>query len=157
MKSIHFFPKDPSAVSLPKGVTAEAHAIFTPDMVHVLEPPAVWGMYVTNVVGPTQGVTAILCSSQSNRNGWEIEIATPINVQKLEDTSNHPDQQFVSRLCNYLRYGADVGFTGRRIARFSRNLPTALSQPNVVTENLFREVALGRAHHYLIFRCHSVA
>lgn len=84
-------------------------------------------MYVTNVVGPTQGVTAILCSSQSSGNGREIEIATPINVQKLEDTSNHPDQQFVSRLCNYLSYGADVGFTGRRIARFSRNLPTALS------------------------------
>lgn len=41
MKSIHFFPNDPSAVSLPKGVTAEAHAIFTTDMVHVLETPAV--------------------------------------------------------------------------------------------------------------------
>lgn len=38
-------------------------------------------MYVTNVVGPTQGVTAILCSSQSSGNGREIEIATPINVQ----------------------------------------------------------------------------
>jgi len=135
-------------------------------------------------MGPTQGVTAILCSSQSSGNGQEIEIAireaqspapriesdntfaplpTPINVQKLEDTlSNQPDQQFVSRVSNYLRYGADVGFTGRRIARFSRNLPTALSQPSVVTENLSREVALGRvagpfpAHHYLIFRCHSL-
>ena len=165
MKSIHFFPKDPRALSLPKGATAEPHAIFTTDMVHVLETPAISGMYVTNIVGPTKGVTANPCSSQSSENGQEIEILTreaqspatsiesdnsfaplptPFYIQKLENTlSNHPDQQFVSRLCNYLRYGADVGFTGRRIGRFSRNLPTARSQPSIVTENLSREVALG--------------
>ena len=72
-------------------------------------------------------------------------LPTPINVRRLEETlTNHPDQEFVSKLCNNLRYGADVGFTGRRVARFSRNLPTALSQPNTVSENLSREVALGR-------------
>ena len=72
-------------------------------------------------------------------------LPTPINVQRLEETlTNHPDREFVSKLCNNLRYGADVGFTGRRVARFSRNLPTALSQPNIVSENLSREVALGR-------------
>ena len=72
-------------------------------------------------------------------------LPTPINVQRLEDTlTNHPDQEFVSRLCNNLRYGADVGFTGRRVPRFSKNLPSAVSQPNIVTENLSREVALGR-------------
>ena len=153
-------------MSLPKGATAEAHASFTTDMVHVPETPAISGMCVGNVVGPTQGLTALPCSSQSRGNGQEIVIPTrevqspapptesdntfpplptPINVQKLEDTlSNHPDQQFVSQLCNYLRHGADVGFTGKRIARFSRNLPTALSQPSIVTENLSREVALGR-------------
>ena len=37
-----------------------------------------------------------------------------------------------------------MSFTGRRIAGFSRNLPTTLSQPSTVTENLSREVALGR-------------
>ena len=47
-------------------------------------------------------------------------------------------------LCNNFRYGADVGFTGRRTARFSRNLPTILSQPGIVSENLSKEVALGR-------------
>ena len=72
-------------------------------------------------------------------------LPTPINVRRLEETLiNHPDQEFVSKLCNNLRYGADVGFTGRRVARFSRNLPTTLSQPNIVSENLSREVALGR-------------
>ena len=72
-------------------------------------------------------------------------LPTPIDVRRLEETlTNHSDQEFVSKLCNILRYGADVGFTGRRVARFSRNLPTALSQPNIVSENLSREVALGR-------------
>ena len=72
-------------------------------------------------------------------------LPTPINVQRLEDAlTNHPDQEFVSRLCNNLRYGADVGFTGRRVPRFSKNLPSAVSQPNIVTENLSKEVALGR-------------
>ena len=37
-----------------------------------------------------------------------------------------------------------MGFTGRRVSRFSRNLPSAVSQPSIVTENLSREVALGR-------------
>ena len=71
-------------------------------------------------------------------------LLTPINVQRLDDVlTNHPDQDFVSRLCNNFRYGADVGFTGRRFSRLSKNLPSAVSQPSIVTENLSREVALG--------------
>ena len=37
-----------------------------------------------------------------------------------------------------------MGFTGRRVSRLSRNLPSAVSQPSIVTENLSKEVALGR-------------
>ena len=37
-----------------------------------------------------------------------------------------------------------MGFTGRRVSRFFKNLPSAASQPNIVTENLSREVTLGR-------------
>lgn len=48
------------------------------------------------------------------------------------------------RLCNSLKYGADIGFKGPRVPRFSRNLPTALDQPDVVTANLMKEVVLGR-------------
>ena len=158
---------DPSVVSLQQVAQTEAHATFTTEMANALETPAISGMHVTDVTGPTPGMVALPtpCGSQSRKGkGKEIvtveaqsrapilgsedhvwPLPTPINVQRLEDTlANHPDREFVSRLCNNLRYGADVGFTGRRIARFSRNLPTALSQPGIVSENISNEVALGR-------------
>lgn len=72
-------------------------------------------------------------------------LPTPVNVDSLERVLvDHPDRLFVLRLCNSLRYGADIGYKGPRVPRFSRNLPTALDQPNVVTANLMKEVALGR-------------
>ena len=148
MMSTHFFQMDPSAVSLEMGATTEPHAILTTDMALVLETPAISDMYVTNVAGPTQGVTALPHSSRSSVNGQGLAIAiikaqspaplteskntfsplpTPSNVQRLKDAlTNHPDQDFVSRLCNNFRYGVDVGFTGRRVSRFSRNLPSAV-------------------------------
>ena len=166
MKSTHFFQMDPSAVCLEKGATTDPHAIFTTDMVLVPETSAISDMHVTNVMDPTQGETALTHSSPSSGNGQGLAIATieaqspaplieskntfsplptPINVQRLKDAlTNHPDEDFVSRLCNNFRYGADVGFTGRRVSRFSRNLPSAVSQPSIVTENLSKEVALGR-------------
>ena len=159
MMSTHFFQMDPSAVSLEMGATTEPHAIITTDMVLVPETPAISDMYVTNVAGPTQGMTALPHNSPSSGNGQGLAIGSPapvteskdtfsplpipINVQRLKDAlTNHPDQDFVSRLRNNFRYGVDVGFTGRRVSRFSRNLPSAVSQPSIVTENLSREVAL---------------
>jgi hypothetical protein len=43
-----------------------------------------------------------------------------------------------------LRFGARIGFEGQRAPKFSRNLPTALADPSVVTNNLAHEIALGR-------------
>ena len=40
--------------------------------------------------------------------------------------------------------GARIGFEGQRTPRFSKNLPTALNQPSIVTSNLEHEVSLGR-------------
>jgi hypothetical protein len=74
-----------------------------------------------------------------------VPLSTPINVTKLEEVlREHPDPAFVARLCSFFRTGADIGFTGPRIARFSKNLPTALAQPDIVSENLTKEVAFGR-------------
>ena len=172
---------DPSAVSLQQGAQTGAHATFTTKTADVLETPATSDMHITNVVGPTQGLTVMSaqCGNKSKIRGGiqgvtmeaqgqaplartESEdhigpLPTPINVQRLQDTlANHPDREFVFKLCNNLRFGADVGFTGRRTARFSKN-----RFPNLV---LFQKISPSRwplgelqvlslALHCLIFKC----
>lgn len=87
-------------------------------------------MYETDVVDCTQRLTALpTLSGNQNRKGRGIEIvimeaqsqvpfiesennicplSNPINVQRLKETlTNHPDQEFVLKLSNNLRYGAD--------------------------------------------------
>jgi len=124
---------DTGILSLQQGAQTEAHATFTAEMANVLETPAISGMHVTDVMGPTPGMIALPtpCGNQSRKGkGKEIvtveaqsraplpesenhvwPLPTPINVERLEDTlANHPHGEFVSRLCNNLRYGANVGF-----------------------------------------------
>ena len=73
------------------------------------------------------------------------KLPTPILIDNLEYAlTDHPDKQFVVEICNNLRSGARIGFEGQRAPRFSRNLPTALADPNVVTQNLAHEISLGR-------------
>ena len=52
----------------------------------------------------------------------------------------------MTKLCSYLKTEADIGYTGSRTARFSKkkNLPTALALPEIVSENVAKEVALGK-------------
>ena len=77
--------------------------------------------------------------------GFTGNLPTPVNVKQLEEAlSDHPDHVFVARLCNYFKHGAEIGYTGPRVPRFSRNLPTALAQPEIVAANLANEVSLGR-------------
>lgn len=72
-------------------------------------------------------------------------LPTPINVNRLEIAlADHPNRVFVSNLLQTFRLGANIGFFGRRSPRFSRNLPTALAQPDIVKANLGREISLGR-------------
>jgi len=76
--------------------------------------------------------------------GYYGALPTPIDVNILERAlSDHPDRSFVSTLCSSLKHGVDVGYTGPGVSRFSRNLPMALEQPNVVTTDVMKEVALG--------------
>ena len=63
----------------------------------------------------------------ANNNGG---IVTPVNVLNL--------------LCLELREGARIGYSGPRHFRFSKNLPTASLNPEVVTSNLTEEVNKGR-------------
>ena len=74
-----------------------------------------------------------------------VRSLTPIFVANLEDSlAGHPDPTLVSQLCSNLKDGARIGFEGQRAPRFSKNLPTALTHPNIVTSNLEHEISLGR-------------
>ena len=73
------------------------------------------------------------------------KLPTPILIYNLENAlTDHPHKQFVAQICDNLRGGARICFEGQRAPRFSRNLPTALADPNVVTQNLEHEISLGR-------------
>ena len=49
----------------------------------------------------------------------------------------------MTNLCSYLKTGADIGYTVSRTAKFFKNVPTALAQPEIVSNNLTKEVAPG--------------
>ena len=71
--------------------------------------------------------------------------STPVNVDRLEQAlSSHPDKQFVEKLCRELREGARIGYTGPRMPRESRNLPSANRNPETIQINFAKEVELGR-------------
>ena len=75
----------------------------------------------------------------------EAKAVTPINIDRLEkELVDYPDQSFARNLCLQLRTGAKIGYNGPRIFRFSKNLPTALKNPEKITENLEKELQLGR-------------
>ena len=161
---------DPKLVVSQLGANAEALAITSIVLGGATGPPVVSSMSVTNVQGHTRDITAPNSQEHHGRPGTGIEtiqgvdtrepltphlpgqseaftgsLPTPVNVNSLERVLvDHPDRLFVLHLCNILRYGADIGYRGPRVPRFSRNLPTALYQPHVVTANLMKEVALGR-------------
>ena len=72
-------------------------------------------------------------------------LPTPISIQHLKTAlPGHPDQNFVSQLCNNFKFGVHIGFQGQRAPRFSRNLPTAFANPDIASSNLATEVSLGR-------------
>lgn len=72
-------------------------------------------------------------------------LPTPIRVFELSQAlKDHPDPKFVSQLCQNLNFGVKIGFQGTRRSRFSKNLPTAIEKPDIVSSNLATEVALGR-------------
>ena len=133
--------------------------------VPVPEPPA---SMPTNVTGLGAGRTiagssapVIMVQKRSPPQGWESQtpstkaaatetssfggVVTPVNVVKLyQALSNHPEREFLKKLCSELREVARIGYSGPRHPRFSNNLPTAHLNPEVVTGNLADEVAQWR-------------
>ena len=145
--------------------TDRAPAISTTGLGHVPEICAGTNTSETGAAGLTPGVTALIFPNLERATGTETKttgtlspvpsvntskeqmapLPTPINVKELDkELREHPDRIFVTKLCSYLKTGADICYTGSRTARFSKNLPTALAQPEIVSDNLAKEVALGR-------------
>ena len=145
--------------------TDQALAICTAGLGHAPEIHAGMSTSVTGAVGITPGVTAALFPSPERATGTATKtkgtlspvppvntskeqmasLPTPVNVYEFDKVlRDHPDRIFVTKLCSYLKTGADIGYTGFRTSRFSKNLPTALAQPEIVSENLAKEGALGR-------------
>ena len=97
------------------------------------------------------------------RRDRQPSVSTPINVSRLaSELTRHPDQVFVSRLINSLKFGARIGYEGPQKSRTSPNLLSAREHPEVVTVNLDKEVRLGRiagpfpSPPLADFQCHPV-
>lgn len=69
---------------------------------------------------------------------------TPIDLARLElELSTHPDKGWSSRLLQYLRHGAIIGYKGQRTTRTTPNLQSAALHPEVIDQMLLRECARG--------------
>ena len=77
--------------------------------------------------------------------GFNPEATTPVNVVKLEqELSSHPDKDFVSYLCNGLRYGFDSMVRYDIFeSRECKNNFSARSQPKIVSDLILKECEKG--------------
>lgn len=107
-------PESAKETHVPTAIFVTAATAHTPDVI----VQSIKGHEQTKTVRPT--ASAIPTELNAN-NVRKYLIPTPIVVTKLEDTlAGHANPQFVSQLCDNLRYGARIGFDGQRIPRFSK-------------------------------------
>ena len=67
------------------------------------------------------------------------------NISYLEThLSNHPDKEFVNKLLNSAKYGVDIGYTGPRNYRESKNWPSAYKYKEAVRKSITKDVERGR-------------
>ena len=148
-------------VEFPQGAKGEAFVMNSTEQAAVQGNSANTGTYATNVLAPilvehaqpsTQNSKSMMTTKENQATNPpdqnEINVSslpTPICVKTLTNLlSGYPDSSFVYELCNIFRQGARIGFRGQRTHRFSKNLPTASSNPTSVSSNLANEVSLGR-------------
>lgn len=95
---------------------------------------------------PLQKLEArVIKNTQTAKAVISYEPQTPVNVSLLHKLlKTHPDQTFVTRLCDGLSHGFHLGYKGERFPRAAKNLPSAIQQPQVIEKNLLEEVQLGR-------------
>ncbi len=73
-------------------------------------------------------------------------VTTPLLADEWERSlARHPDQAFAGYICRGLREGFRIGFKREvRLKSTNRNMESALQHPEVVTEYIEKECALGR-------------
>lgn len=100
----------------------------------------------TTALEQVQEIETVESSSHNIvNNSYNSSVVTPICVNALESVlREHPDRSFVLKLCSELRFGARLGYEGPRVSKISKNLKTAVENPTIVSDNLAKEVALGR-------------
>lgn len=77
-------------------------------------------------------------SSHHGKQFWGCSHSNVLNPHCA--LSNHTNREFLNKLCFKLRQGDRIGYSGPRLFRFSKNLPTVSLNPEVVTSNLAEEV-----------------
>ena len=148
-------------VEFPQGAKGETFVMNLTEQAAVQGNSANTDTYAINVLAPilvehaqpsTQNSKSMMTTKENQATNPpdqnEINVSslpTPICVKTLTNLlSGYPDSSFVYQLCNIFRQGARIGFHGQRTHRFSKNLPTASSNPTIVSSNLANEVSLGR-------------
>ena len=71
-------------------------------------------------------------------------VHTPVQVDRLHALlAHHPNTTFAQYVINGFSFGFAIGFTGARMPRRARNLPSASSRPDVITAYLAAECEAG--------------
>ena len=141
---------DPNSLP-PQGPLEVVPAMNTIERVNVETPTVPTVMCATDAQVATQEIAATNAPAtptdhhpkeSTNVKVYSNSLPTPILINVLQHAlTDHPDQNFVSQICSNLGSGARIGYDGQRSPRFSRNLPTALADPDVVTKNLMHEIS----------------
>ena len=72
------------------------------------------------------------------------KVPTPISVAELSRLLTGYDMSTKQYLLHGFLFGFHLGYIGEQFQHISKNLPSALAQPDIVTEKLNKELALGR-------------
>lgn len=119
---------------------SEAFSSNKTELVSVVGARASINTSAIDVRANTQGGTAVETKTRGTMSEIRtrepmlglVRRSTPINVNRLEiSLTDHPERIFVYNLLQIFKLEANIGFFGQRSPRLSKNLPTALAQPDI--------------------------
>ena len=73
-------------------------------------------------------------------------LRTPLRLDAFQFyLQSHPDSSFVSRICDILTRGANIGFVGPECSRYTPNAASARTHAAVLLKSVMKEVSCGHA------------